>query len=343
MPESGEIKDKGHVALVGMIAPFEGTADEIWCVNRAFKRQNGDRVSEYEHLGQALRSHREEADKLGRLFKHLGSDWPDPEGNGDGVKSYLEQRRDGLLEAVKNIEKERKKIAERPEAIEPLPPLQPCTRAFFFDDPRGFSDSFVEELNALPEPTRLVSRKKWAEIPRSEPYPYDDVVRHFNGLEYFASTACYMVALAVKEGFSRITLSGMYYTHDSSEYFLAKPCMEHWLGIAMGLGRHVQTTGECGLLRPWPWSTAKYGYVRQRGESLAVQTMACAYRACMGLPTSFVDADELSGDEERKAGDVCRAIATGTEKVPDWVQREAVSLPPGEGLDRKQRELEIAV
>lgn len=85
-------------------------------------------------------------------------------------------------------------------------------------------------------------------IPSSVRYPYEAVTDTI-GSNYFAcNTFCYMLALAIHEGFDKIKVYGedMGPTDIGDSY--ARPCMEFLLGMAMGLGKEIWVAPESWLL-----------------------------------------------------------------------------------------------
>jgi len=204
-------------------------------------------------------------------------------------------------------------------------------RVYFFDNPKFFPDEFLGDINKL-ETCRVISRKAWGEVPRCEVYPYGDVVSNFGGLEYFSCSVAYMLAHAIYEKRDPILLSGMYYRHDSTEYFLHKPCVEFWVGVACGLGAHVKFIGDTQILQPWPWSSKGYGYELNKNEVLAVQMMACTYRAALGMPVVMQDADEMSDKDMSEYKDVANFAVSGCEYGPKWTERSRDNMPKEEVL-----------
>lgn len=163
---------------------------------------------------------------------------------------------------------------------------------YFFDSIRHFGDELIAEMNETG--CRVVTRRKYDELPNSEEFPLDEVISHTGGLEYFACTAAYMMAHACLLGVEKITVVGMYHPHDSLEYMHHKACMEFWVGVASGAGITVNIVGKSQLCKPMPWTSSRYGYVYQFNESLCVQTLACAYRACYGYPIRWsLNPDDL--------------------------------------------------
>ena len=92
-------------------------------------------------------------------------------------------------------------------------------------------------------------------------YPFGDIIKTYKNLKrmrYFTSSAPYMIALALHEGYDRIEIYG-FEMSSTEEYAYQKPCMEFWLGIAVGkLGaENVYVPPGCRLLGE---TTELYGY-----------------------------------------------------------------------------------
>mgnify|MGYP005821105333 FL=1 len=174
------------------------------------------------------------------------------------------------------------------------------TRVYFFDNLHQFGDEFIDALNALPENVRVISRRPWPEVPRSEGFPLKATLGAFNtNIRYFQCTAAYMLAHSLAEKIPHVVLCGMYHLHDSLEYFQHKACMEFWLGVAMGMGHQVDIMGDTQLTKPFPWSPPFYAYEYQQFEGLANQVLAAAYRACLSFPMRFMTPEEADSPEMR--------------------------------------------
>jgi hypothetical protein len=159
-------------------------------------------------------------------------------------------------------------------------------RVYFFDNIDDFHEDWIKELNEL-EGVRIITRDHYEEIPASEKYPIDEVISHF-GLQYFVCTVAYMIAHAIYEGVDKITLVGMYHPSDSMEYLHHIPCINWWVGVAYGAKNiEIEVVGNSMIGKPFPWQPKCYGYIRQRNEVLANQTMSAAYRASIGYPICF--------------------------------------------------------
>jgi hypothetical protein len=199
------------------------------------------------------------------------------------------------------------------------------TRVFFFDSLEHFPDGFIEELNSLKVP--VVTRKHYEEIELSEPYPLQEILEFYK-LKYFTCTIPYMLALAIKEGFKKITLHGMYHPLDSTEYMHHKACVEYWCGIAVGNGVELEISGDTNICKPYLFQSGLYGYVGQRNELLSIQTIAPAYRAAISYPISFFNADEDGPDW--KQADIERLNGALKEKGETTTETEAEPEPEKE-------------
>lgn len=166
------------------------------------------------------------------------------------------------------------------------------TRLYFLDSVNLFPEGFADEINSLPDWVRVIGRRAWPEIPRCEAFPKDDLIRYFNGMTYYTSTCAWMLAQAIREGFEKIILSGLYHQLDSAEYMTAKPCMDFWCGVAMGKGVEVVVEPDCALMRPWRWESPLYGYERNINATVNQSMFSAVYKACIEMPRCIVNADE---------------------------------------------------
>lgn len=95
-------------------------------------------------------------------------------------------------------------------------------------------------------------------VPSGVKYPFEEVceellpglIRKIGAEElkmvYFTSTAAFMLALAIYEGFDEIHLVGIDADSDT-EYSYQKPGIEFWIGVALGRGIRVIIQEECNL------------------------------------------------------------------------------------------------
>lgn len=94
--------------------------------------------------------------------------------------------------------------------------------------------------------TPMYSAKKWKDVPTAKVYPVSRI-KSFFGTDYFADSCCYMLALAIYKGFTHIHVYGFTYAW-GSVYVTERPCVEFWLGMAMGRGITVSVYGEHSAL-----------------------------------------------------------------------------------------------
>ncbi len=115
--------------------------------------------------------------------------------------------------------------------------------------------TYLDDLRTLDCPVYMLEDD--ASVPTSVKYPLERVLKI--GPKYFTSTAAYMVALAILEGVSEIACYGIDCTV-GTEYEYQKPCLEWWLGVALGRGIKV-TIPEASALLKAPYL---YGYEPSR-------------------------------------------------------------------------------
>lgn len=79
-------------------------------------------------------------------------------------------------------------------------------------------------------------------------FPFDKA-RKFFDKDYLTSSAAYMIALALLDGAKEIGLYGFDMAVDDAEYFHQRPCMEAWLGLALGRGVKITIPPESPVLK----------------------------------------------------------------------------------------------
>jgi hypothetical protein len=83
-------------------------------------------------------------------------------------------------------------------------------------------------------------------IPASVKYPLDEVKAKYGG--YFTSTAAFMLALAMLEGFERIEIFGIS-MGSQTEYHYQRANFEYMIGLARGLGFEVELLPQTPLCK----------------------------------------------------------------------------------------------
>jgi hypothetical protein len=66
-------------------------------------------------------------------------------------------------------------------------------------------------------------------------YPIEKVIKRFQ-TGFFSNAICYMIALALLEGVDKLNIYGVLHLEKFDEYAMQKPGVDHWLGIAKGMG-----------------------------------------------------------------------------------------------------------
>lgn len=100
----------------------------------------------------------------------------------------------------------------------------------------GIVKERIREINAP-----FVSAWAYPDLEQYESYPLEEVVGQF-GIPYFVNTISYMIAYAMLKGYKRIALFGVN-QQSASEYMYHKPCVEFWIGMALGQGIQVEVHG----------------------------------------------------------------------------------------------------
>jgi hypothetical protein len=102
------------------------------------------------------------------------------------------------------------------------------------------------------EGRRIILHEKSDQITNSESYPLLDVIAK-TGVDWFAGSPCYMLALAVMEGYSHIRIFGL--DQMDWEHMLQRECFAGWCMYAIGRG--IQMSGNLTWLERY---TKRYGY-----------------------------------------------------------------------------------
>ena len=128
------------------------------------------------------------------------------------------------------------------------------------DTPRRYSfDSYMAFLRRLDCP--IVMQRVHEELPRSIAYPLDEALAAFG--RCFTSTASYLIALAILEGYERIGVFGIHLT-ERTVYARQRPGVEYLLGKARERGIDVYLPRGCPLRIPrrpvLPYTEILYGY-----------------------------------------------------------------------------------
>ena len=120
---------------------------------------------------------------------------------------------------------------------------------------------FKDLINKADVP--LISVKKYKDIPKSVNFPLKKIVKRF-GINYFASSFAFMIALAIYEGYDHIIFYGVN-QNGFWERWEEKACVEFWLGMAKARGIKVSIFGKSSGLLVNPFKKP-YGYTKNRGQ-----------------------------------------------------------------------------
>jgi len=93
-------------------------------------------------------------------------------------------------------------------------------------------------------------------------YPLKKMIRFFK-TDFFSSTPCYMIALALYEGYEKIDIYGINHAK-GKQYIIEKPGVDFWCGIAMGRGVEVTVHGKRSKLLK-THNNRIYGYGKKQG------------------------------------------------------------------------------
>lgn len=113
------------------------------------------------------------------------------------------------------------------------------------DDFRGQPmQEYMLSLARLDIPVYM--QQHWDIIPKSEPYPIEEVLHRFG--RYFTNSVSYIIAMAIMSGATEIGCFGIDMSA-ASEYGFQRPSCEWMLGVAAGLGIRLNIPPQSDLLK----------------------------------------------------------------------------------------------
>lgn len=164
------------------------------------------------------------------------------------------------------------------------------------------------DLNELRKLPRIIASTTYPELglENVEAYPVGEVVSRFK-TRYFCNSVCYMVALAIHEGYERIRMYGVDCDTQGS-YVLERCGLEWWLGVAHALGVEVINTLESSTGRTfdgrmyghWPSGSAWGELVDERPESLTERIRSFVSQIPGVLDESMIYVPDGEGGWQRK-------------------------------------------
>jgi hypothetical protein len=119
--------------------------------------------------------------------------------------------------------------------------------------------NYFDDIREVGCPIYMVDRDP--AFPTSLKYPLDEVVEGLPAQyrRFFTSSAAYMIALAIHEGFETIAVYGVDCAV-GTEYELQKGCIEAWLSLAVGRGIEIIVPAQSALFK----NPFLYGYEQPR-------------------------------------------------------------------------------
>ncbi len=130
---------------------------------------------------------------------------------------------------------------------------------------------YMEELSELEIPVYM--QQKWNIIPKSVKFPFDDIMKHFGS--YFGCSFAWMLAFALYEHINaknekdKIKTIGLWGVElKGLEYYIQRPSMEYYIGLARGMGIEVIISKQGGLCAA-PWI---YAYKEDHKKILEIYT-----------------------------------------------------------------------
>ena len=138
-----------------------------------------------------------------------------------------------------------------------LKPFLKCgfgTRIFSMD---GFNINLVESGKITKE--QIIEKIGDIEFTTNENFPMDDIPEE---QRYFTNSVCYMIAMAILEGYERVELYGVNQM-GLFEYMEQRRGVEFWVGYALGRGIEVVINEPSKLLTNS--ADTPYGYEKSEG------------------------------------------------------------------------------
>lgn len=137
------------------------------------------------------------------------------------------------------------------------------TRIFEIHDdlsehPPGYPE-YLENLGIA----MVVGEKFPIQAPHITVFPYGrEALKGF-----LTSTPAYMMALAILEGASHVSIYGVDMAVDNHEYFMQQPCMSAWIGYATGKGIEVFIHPSSPLMRSDYIEGRDYRFNKEKKQS----------------------------------------------------------------------------
>ena len=106
-------------------------------------------------------------------------------------------------------------------------------------------DEFMAKMNTLAVP--FITSFPEERIAHTQIFPLKEINERW-GLTYYTNTICFMIALALYEGYESISLYGVA-QGGQLEYMKERKGVEFWLGLAAGMGVKIEILTHSNLMR----------------------------------------------------------------------------------------------
>ena len=123
-------------------------------------------------------------------------------------------------------------------------------------------DKTIERINRLGIP--VITQKKHNLLPTAIPFPLDEMP-----IKYFTGSIAYIIAYAIYKKATEIEMYGVP-LFLKEEYTEQRPCIEFWMGYAMGKGIKVDIHQPTVILSSHPY-VGLYGYTDYREQRKAAR------------------------------------------------------------------------
>jgi hypothetical protein len=108
----------------------------------------------------------------------------------------------------------------------------------------------VQHMADLPKALHgvpIYMQKHHEDIPTSIRFPVERLVEQLDS-DYWTNCPAYMIGVAIAMGYEEIAIYGVDMAQET-EYAYQRPCCEHWLGVATGMGIKTSVPPESDLLK----------------------------------------------------------------------------------------------
>ncbi len=141
-----------------------------------------------------------------------------------------------------------------------------CIREVYKTPQYSYGAGYVEWLQSLSIPVYM--QEAYQEMPTAAKYPKEEILAMFPR-RYFTNSISWMIALAIYEGYTDISLYGVDMA-TSSEYQDQRPSCEYFIGYCEGKGINFYLPEESDLLK----TPFLYGFEDEKKDAFRVKLLA---------------------------------------------------------------------